>query len=260
VAIKTRPSIRSVGSSGAAPCAASRSSAALAAGRLGDASKLRHCFLGGSAADQVAENLLHLAGQTGLVVPVLGIAHAADLVLKDPGQLEIKVRGVGVQRDALGAEQFHAAANPSPAFGRHLCGGGDVPGHVPGLKSPDLLKPRLQRRDPFAQRLRLVKLPFVLEMLRPCPENVHGQPAKGAKRRGHDGHVRRNAFHAFHLHDEAQVVALLLHDTGDGSRPDKAHGQDHAGNGDDEPITHDREPTRSRRSSSAQPTAKRSSG
>ena len=168
------------------------------------------------ATGQVTEHLLHFGGQPRLVIPVLRVADATDLVLKDPRQIEVQVHGAGIQRNALRSQQVDTPVHPAPALRRHLRGGGDVVGEVPRLKCPDFLKPRLQRRDPLAQGLGLVKLPFRLEVIGPRPEQVYRQPTKRSQRRGHDRHMGRHALHALHRDDQLQVTPLTLDDAGDG--------------------------------------------
>jgi len=64
----------------------------------------RNCSIASSVVlpcDEVTKNLLHFAGQAGLVIPMLLVAHPANFVLEDVGEIEIEIGGIGVQRDAL---------------------------------------------------------------------------------------------------------------------------------------------------------------
>ncbi|MFN9940870.1 MAG: hypothetical protein ACK56I_15470, partial [bacterium] len=82
----------------------------------------------GAAAGHVAEELLHLAGQAGLVVPVILVPLPGDLVVEDPAELHLQLRRAGVERDTLVAQERHSALHPAPALGGHLRGRGDVVG------------------------------------------------------------------------------------------------------------------------------------
>ena len=176
----------------------------------------------------VSQELLHVAGEPGLVVPVLLVRLAGDLVVVEPAELHLQLRGLGIERDALVPQQRDPPTHPAPAFLGHLRRRRDVVGEVPGLEAPHLLEPRLQRGDPLAQCLSLKKLPFGLQVVGPRPEHIDCEPAKRAERCSGDRHVGRHTLRSGTRNDQFQVAPLPL-DTG--RKPDRCHRarNEHAG-------------------------------
>ena len=87
-------------------------------------------------------------------------------------------------------------SHPAPAVGKILELDGNVVGHVPRLKQPDLREMRLQIRDPVGELRHLEKFVVLLQIIGADPEQVRDQAAKTAQRHRRERQHRRRVFQA----------------------------------------------------------------
>ena len=164
-----------------------------------------------------AKKRRHFHGPLLFEIHVGVVEVLAHFVLKEPRQFAVNQNVIRVVTQTVVAQQFDGALDPAPTVGKILELDGNVVGHVPRLKQPDLREMRLQVRDPIRQLRRLEILVVQLQIIGAHPEQIGNQPAETAQRDRRERQHRRRVLQGRRPHQPeliAVAVQRLLHAAG----------------------------------------------